>query len=600
MHKWSAMQLVYCYIGNFRNIVNQEVVFNHDFDVSFSDGNLRVRRTVSSESKSYLYGESQIKNLSVIVGRTGSGKTNLLQLIGMDARERMNSVEDDSYFLLYYCTNRDSFVIEYVRVDIQGLTTSPDTAHHRYGRLMFYTDNATGRISRIEREHGFSAEDYCVVNSFDRYSFADCPYEDVRRETIRDDGLFFPRIISAFGKSYAFTECILLKNYIDSFDKNSIKHKASFEIRCENWQHKLKTELDDRLYKNYYWTFKDKVRYDLSPKYRFTHDLMVDFAIYLRKWIEGMSECKDTQYELSADYGKMSIIKRLEALCQFIDMYSTQEPCGYKYGLVWQIGTDIVDIFHLLNKMDDKYFTGDRFSIPVDEIDLSEGSVMGDLFERIDQYRPDEFGIFTKELLPFHWTHISSGEYQYAKVWGQIEGYGLRMKVMAQRERYREARVPDMLMLMDEPETYMHPELCRRFVHIMSQILQKRPKEACLQIIVSTHSPFILSDLLSEQIVKMDYDADGLCKIYSNLQKPYFAANIHSIMADGFFLRYTIGEQARLFLQSKFDFLKSLTEKRDGLSTEEKEEVARLKEFAPAIGDDMIRYSFEQLLEELE
>lgn len=71
-------------------------------------------------------------------------------------------------------------------------------------------------------------------------------------------------------------------------------------------------------------------------------------------------------------------------------------------------------------------------------------------------------------------------------------------------------------------------------------------------------------------------------------------------MADGFFLKYTIGEQARLFLQSKFDFLKNLIEKGDGLNLEEKEEVVRLKEFVPKIGDDMIRYSFEQLLKELE
>ena len=53
-------------------------------------------------------------------------------------------------------------------------------------------------------------------------------------------------------------------------------------------------------------------------------------------------------------------------------------------GLLWQIGDDIKDLFHLLNKMDDKYFTDEEFSIPVMDIDMSEGAGMRDVFERME------------------------------------------------------------------------------------------------------------------------------------------------------------------------------------------------------------------------
>ncbi len=63
---------------------------------------------------------------------------------------------------------------------------------------------------------------------------------------------------------------------------------------------------------------------------------------------------------------------------------------------VWQIGSDIRDFFHLLSKMDDKYFTDTEFSIPVMDIDISEKSVMGEVFERMEQYRPDRNWCFYK------------------------------------------------------------------------------------------------------------------------------------------------------------------------------------------------------------
>ena len=109
----------------------------------------------------------------------------------------------------------------------------------------------------------------------------------------------------------------------------------------------------------------------------------------------------------------------------------------------------------------------------------------------------------------------------------------------------------------------------------------------------------MLSDVLSNQVIKMDYDEFGKCRITQNNNKPYFAANIHSIMADGFFLQYSIGEQARLFLTDKFNRLKSMMEHRKHLSQQEIEEVHALQHFSSQIGDDIIRLSFENLIQQL-
>jgi hypothetical protein len=160
-------------------------------------------------------------------------------------------------------------------------------------------------------------------------------------------------------------------------------------------------------------------------------------------------------------------------------------------------------------------------------------------------------------LLPYHWTCVSSGEYQYAKVWGILEGYGVRAKVLKEGEIFSEAVQPNFILLLDEPENYMYPEMCRTFIHNLNELLKQRFFGSEFQVILSTHSPFMLSDVLANQIIKMDYDDRGMCVI-ANAEKPSFAANIHSIMADCFFLKYTIGEQARLCLTEKLGLFKDM------------------------------------------
>ncbi|MBP3197377.1 MAG: hypothetical protein J6N21_10285, partial [Butyrivibrio sp.] len=125
-----------------------------------------------------------------------------------------------------------------------------------------------------------------------------------------------------------------------------------------------------------------------------------------------------------------------------------------------------------------------------------------------------------------------------------------------------------------------------------------RNPNAEFQILMSTHSPFMLSDVLSNQVIKMDYDERGMCHIMQS-ETPYFAANIHSIMADGFFLKYTIGEQARLFLTSKYELLNAILERKRNLTADDRMEVENMMKLLPCIGDDMIRGLFSNMIKRI-
>lgn len=610
------MKLIYCYIEHFRNIENQDVSLSDEFDCRYRDSKIFIEKREKNPLMDYIYDNGFMSNLKIIVGKTGSGKTNFLQLIGMDWWNRKSTADGDAYLLLYKMHNENDFFVEEV-----GLGNKTRAYCFTYD---FDKHEILKYIPAACDDH----EDTYIINAFDRYAFASCPYDNVRQEQMFDNNQFIPRKITQYGKSSVSMECEFLKEYLSHFSEKSIKRRVSFVIGWKNWQNKIQSDLDEKLIKREYWTYKDRaeeqrdknfrngqynkpIEYDKksTPKSRFIHDLMVDFAIYLRKWAELVEyEFPEKYYPYTGivydlgiedprelpDGKKMGILKRIDWLCQYID-YHTDEITSNR-GLVWQIGSDIRDLFHLLGKMDDKYFTDTEFTIPVMDIDVNGKTVMRDVFERMEQYRPDQIGVFTGCLLPYHWSYVSSGEYQYAKIWGVLEEYGVRVKMMTQGQKYSEAIQPNLILLLDEPENYMHPEMCRTFIRNLNVLLSKRNPNTELQVLISTHSPFMLSDVMASQVIKMDYDENGKCVI-SESKKPYYAANIHSIMADGFFLEYTIGEQARIFLEDKFKLLQRLTCMNRNLSSSEKEELTMIRSLIPNIGDALIRHCFCMMLE---
>jgi len=636
------MRLIYCYIKKFRNILSQEVYFSDRYKISFN-GSLRIFHNNPNLAKEAIYKNSELKNLHILVGKTGAGKTNILQLIGMPRKIRLeNSEEDDSYFLLY--EDNTKFIIELFNITItdfpkknnsyrKELSNFPERIQIYFKledsmkMFQFFCDES-GMPVKIEAVEFENTDQTFIFNGFDRNAFAACSYSDEREDGISDGANWIARYVSPYHRTALFFSCQYLKEYIDGFAEENVKRKAALKIRRDNWADALKIHLDDSLMESDYWLFATKLCKDEenrilgkgksnvkrpSVKNQFVHDLLTDYAIYLRKWISyiesyGEEEIPENRIDYSGtkdvfqeyldydkeygnkfditmtpDYKKMSIVKRLEWLAQYID----RKGDGVAHGLVWQIFTDIKDIGNILNKFDDKYFTNDMFTLPIEEMYTKKNKpLVEDLFERMMQYRPDDTGIFTKELLPYQFSCISSGEWQYAKVLGGLEEYCVKLSLEGNRK-------PNLIYLMDEPETYMHPELCRKFLFYTDRLLRKRKGNAQMQLIISTHSPFMLSDVLPGQVTRFDVDKNGYCIVKNNSNKEYFGANIHTILSDGFFLDYTIGEYARTFLQKKFNWLQEIS-KQDTLSDIEKQKLDELSAIIPHISDDMIRRLFEK------
>lgn len=631
------MKLIFAYVKSYKNIHDQEFSLSDDYDVSFVGNRLHIRPTGLEEVKSILYGGNLIKDLHLIVGRTGAGKTNLLQLIGMLFNERCFCESDDAYFLLYKCQDADdSFTVEVFNMFIpqlgQGLRMHfrgkpiPKT-----GFWSFRYNLGNGAMSGAHPVEEDRRIETAIVNTFDKNAFADYPYHDIIEP---ERGNWILRKVTTYGETYPASIINAAKEYVEQMPEDSIKRDASFVINRENWQHKLNVELPRELEENEYWQYGERRQDGIvksladipyasiyngrlkkgrkakgkTAKEMFLHDLLTDYAIYLRKVassVESLSKELSTLRPVHKiddvkdptvlpDGNEMPLEQRISWLGQYID-YHTDETNGNK-GLVWQETTDILDIISILGQFDDDCFTPDQFSYYLEDIEEGD-KLFNDLFERMGQYHKDQYEVFPTELLPYTLTHLSSGEFQYAKIWGALQE-AIETQLASGNDHGRPKSIVDLqlIVLMDEPETYLHPEYCREFIYRTVKVLERRNPGLQLQLIVSTHSPFMLSDTISSQVTRIDYDEDGECVVYETSKKPFFAANLFSIMADGFFLDYTIGEYARRYLGEQYGFLRGLVDKHPDITPDEYERVNQIKLILPYIGDEMIRHSFMLIL----
>lgn len=138
------------------------------------------------------------------------------------------------------------------------------------------------------------------------------------------------------------------------------------------------------------------------------------------------------------------------------------------------------------------------------------------------------------------------------------------------------------IIFIDEGEIFYHPEWQREYVKILIKFINDygQDKNITLQIILTSNSPFIISDIPSQNIMFID-DSAKKEEILT------FGANIHTMLKDSFFLTSTIGEFAKDKINKIFDKLKDIEEfKNKSKYFNEKDEI---KDTINMIGDELIK-----------
>lgn len=139
-------------------------------------------------------------------------------------------------------------------------------------------------------------------------------------------------------------------------------------------------------------------------------------------------------------------------------------------------------------------------------------------------------------------SQMSSGERQLLHSISYII-YHIKNIESVTEGRYR-VKYHNISLVFDEAELYYHPDFQKQFVgklikmlswcHINHNIIRG------VNILIVTHSPFVLSDIPLEHTL---YLKDGY--VVDDKEKETFCGNIHEMLGSSFFMEYSIGDVAK-------------------------------------------------------
>lgn len=167
-----------------------------------------------------------------------------------------------------------------------------------------------------------------------------------------------------------------------------------------------------------------------------------------------------------------------------------------------------------------------------------------------EAYKKDKKSV---DVIPF--TGLSSGERQIAYTLGNVLYHLVNINSATKDDSNEKGHISflkysHVCMLMDEVELYFHPELQRRFIELLTSSIASVDLSDIndINITLVTHSPFILSDIPSSNILCLQKEESG--KPVGNT----FGANIVDMLSESFFLDGTMGDIAKRHIDDFVNF----------------------------------------------
>ena len=252
-------------------------------------------------------------------------------------------------------------------------------------------------------------------------------------------------------------------------------------------------------YKKYQpiFNYMSKTGFDASLLVEKLKPLALDFSHVTRKLRRTLAYLKTSIYHTDGKYFN------IEDLDRAIGLYSKEFE----------------------NTLDNRLSKIDLLPPPIYDLDL----VLSKL--------PERNGIFT-------FSGLSSGERQLAYTISNCMYHLVNVNsswddLYRGKDHMGQIKYKYVNVIFDEVELYYHPEMQRQFIHYLMQSL-KSVNFAHLKginIILATHSPFILSDIPLSNILRL-----GESELEDS---ETYGANIIDILGSSFFLESTIGEEVK-------------------------------------------------------
>ena len=569
------MKLIYLRIQKSQIGINEEELnFSEQFEVGLVNNNLVIKEKEYSQNSIY---SNHISNLSLLVGKNGTGKSTILESIALNGYYKNKYLKSFHTLAIYFLGKEkyhgkecplfyielDAYVARYIKnIEQTGVHVLVDDSFIR-------KDNRT----KFFRERKFS-EVYYQRNLISYIRMQ--PNIDwlARKEYINStlERDYFTTQVSSFGK---LSELI---QFISENDDLKIKPEIEFKIKSQ-----LPYQSPAQLFYLYHVT--NNGRYDsFGSFYRefYKKNKIKLYNVDNRNIISGFQSEQFIINYLERKLLNLIEIERRKSdqdLIRFLDIITKER----EYDFSWYLNNQGEE-YSILETSDEnkalrnpnvllelnstryfkeciKYlikaisiFSEEKVKFNVDILDnlLNLGNTTASeptkwktsvaLISSQEQRERIQALVDSEKDLSVKFSKISDGESVFLNTYSTIFS-------TLKNDKY-----DNKIILLDEPDLNLHPELARKFINTLNNIVEKYFVGNSLQLIISTHSPYIVTDVPRKSVFNLIDREDYLDEIgYLGSDKRIliknaavsFGANIFDLMSDSFFLKATIGEFAK-------------------------------------------------------
>lgn len=608
---------IFLWVKKYRNLENFSLNLDSNYNVKFNiesgERKLTIEKNEEVEKENF-YGEN-IDSINLLIGKNGSGKTSIVNIFGILEGDKRNI----EHFIIYKTKIKDEYIIEgYFENNYRSSINKKGTKMSKPKKRDYeiFIKNRDEKLDFIKekpdkskREAHFRKYYSIVIDKNGKFiNFCSSTYPSPENFKNIAIGVFQEDVVirnpssslraernSIYSEDGYFKD---VYNYLEKFNSNKNYKKTFIEISIINYlqdQYKF-LKLDEILNKEQEEEIKKEIilyRFqDVLSKDSFLKNYLNGF--YLNLLDEKIKEENLEKNNLEKNYLKVKKInEKLKNECKDLDIKKTFEnilnkrksmPKNKCFNVINEfnkIGKYLEKIEdYRLNECYEKSILG-RFKIKT-KLGKKNGN---ELLTILDIYDKDVYNeeksisedCTLSRLVYMVIKNVSSGELEFLKKFAFINRFIEDFKY----EEY-------VTLVFDEIETYLHPEWCRKFLSLVLEELKEKYKDKKFKLIFATHSPFLLSDVLSKDCILLDKEDD---RTTVKKIEQTFGANIHDILKDSMFMDSTFGEFAR----NKIKYVIEILNKKTELS---EKELSKIKFIIENIGEPLIKNRLNKMLKD--
>ncbi len=460
--------------------------------------------------------------INAIVGENGTGKTTILEAIGEIATKKYKN----KYILVYEKDGVYTYVSQQKNIKVNSDMIIKRISMPKFNTL-YYSNVFDVRFFQNESKEKSMLENYTtnslLKNADNVQSFlwkeltTQIEFVSFFKGDLFSEHFHIPKeIMLRVQPKHEFNYPVLsmLKNAVENLNRFEVLEKIFGPIFPANMKHK-----------GFYFNYIKNIMY-----YYFYSILDLVYEVYpavpKEKLIGLFKRFEEAINEIEKKIKKVSNFS-LSDLHPILISYLVETKNHVKYPLPFK------ETSQLIKKVEK-------------ECKELYGLLTNDLMQEISHYSvtfsfkdlPLEIlQIFTKwhrmNLGGLEWHTLSSGQYAMLSMFARL--------FEASRNMVKKPQVDLTLLLIDESELYFHPQWQKDWITVLVTGLKKlfNQHERTIQVILTTHSPFLLSDIPSDRVLFLDKVDDNQVISRNQLDDVplTFGANIHHLYAHSFFIK---------------------------------------------------------------